>query len=484
MQSAQCQEGQIHAGLVFESSNEAMTFVYGVEEGNGHKWVKGQTKLRRNSQEISRITLRCSRYRIAKSKHLPYIDPSDFRQGKSNKTNCPAHVNVVSREGTWYLSVVNLQHNHDRSIPIDGHALRPPTQQQRDFVAGLANATSATFSRSQISSAMSINGTDEHGTVTGILWQSPEQVKLATVYGDVIICDNSYGRVDNLYPLFTMIVIDGFNCSRNILYCFHRNENIETFTWILQSYLDGDRIIAPQVFVSDRHASLIASVSKVLPLTFHIFCIHHLDRNVNTNLRVRLGEQWDEFKNAFWKTYRSVSPEQFEHSWTSLLEKYPAARPYLEGELYECREHWAQAWVLFRYTCGIRTSGQVESEHRVNKAFTGPKKSLFQVFNALNERTDGQTTNEMIKARDVSSSRRQHNHSVERLFSGVLDLIRSHAGPYALQVCFQQMQESVFYVTDLIQRPSNIRTWSDYVAQLQDQITFERENSVSFFVQI
>ncbi|KAE9391481.1 hypothetical protein BT96DRAFT_831965, partial [Gymnopus androsaceus JB14] len=89
------------------------------------------------------------------------------------------------------------------------------------------------------------------------------------------------------------------------------------------------------------------------------------------------------------------------------------------------------------FTAGIRTSGCLECEHKVLKAVGGPKKTMYEVFNGLNERTNGQTNQDMIHARDL----------------------REHAGPYALQTCFHGMQESVFYNTTALQRPEGMRDW-------------------------
>ena len=40
-------------------------------------------------------------------------------------------------------------------------------------------------------------------------------------------------------------------------------------------------------------------------------------------------------------------------------------------------------------------------ENRITKAIGGPKKSLFQLFTGLNERTTGQSVQEMARVRDV-----------------------------------------------------------------------------------
>ncbi|KAJ6596407.1 hypothetical protein DFH09DRAFT_905426, partial [Mycena vulgaris] len=80
------------------------------------------------------------------------------------------------------------------------------------------------------------------------------------------------------------------------------------------------------------------------------------------------------------------------------------------------------------FTAGVRTTGRMESENRVNKAIGGPKKSLRQLFDGLNDRTNDQTG---------------------------LDLIR----PYANEKCHREMEESMFYTAEVVQLPSGTRDW-------------------------
>jgi hypothetical protein len=157
--------------------------------------------------------------------------------------------------------------------------------------------------------------------------------------------------------------------------------------------------------------------------------------------------------------------------------EYPATAAYLNEELYPCRQKWAWAWVSNVFTAGVRTNGRVESENHVNKALGGPKKTLLQLFNNLNERTDGQTAREMTSAHMVSvhshhlaseiitqyatfqSSRNQHNSHLGTIFRNQLVLLRQHTGPHALQVCWKQMSESLYYQTEVVQRPNGIHDW-------------------------
>lgn len=53
----------------------------------------------------------------------------------------------------------------------------------------------------------------------------------------------------------------------------------------------------------------------------------------------------------------------------------------------------------------------------------------------------------------------QHNTHLESVFRHVLKILRQYAGPYALQVSWKQMQESVFYKTEVVQLPDGVRSW-------------------------
>lgn len=147
------------------------------------------------------------------------------------------------------------------------------------------------------------------------------------------------------------------------------------------------------------------SVESVFVTTEHFFCIHHLEGNVEANIGKLLQmRDWLDFKNCFWEVYHATSPEESERKWNELTIQFPTTKAYLDRELYPCRKQWAWAYTSHKFTCGVRTNGRVEGENRVNKAIGGPKKSLKALFDGLNERTNGQGVQELIKVRDVSDT--------------------------------------------------------------------------------
>jgi hypothetical protein len=134
----------------FPSFDAAIHAVYEEEERLGHKWVKGQTK-KSNSGEVRRITLRCNHYRLPSERHSTAIDPANHRQGKSSKSDCKAHVNVIQdpESDQWKLNVPNWVHNHSPAIPSGGKAARPPTKQLQATISAMASTTN--LGRAEIS---------------------------------------------------------------------------------------------------------------------------------------------------------------------------------------------------------------------------------------------------------------------------------------------------------------------------------------------
>ncbi|KAJ7785371.1 hypothetical protein DFH07DRAFT_726502, partial [Mycena maculata] len=98
------------------------------------------------------------------------------------------------------------------------------------------------------------------------------------------------------------------------------------------------------------------------------------------------------------------------------------------------------------FTAGVRTTGRVETENRVNKAIGGPKKSLFQLYCGLNDRTKDQTEHEQIDQRQT-------------LFLRIINILRKFVGPYANAKCRREMEESMYYTAEVVQLPSGSRDW-------------------------
>lgn len=133
------------------------------------------------------------------------------------------------------------------------------------------------------------------------------------------------------------------------------------------------------------------------------------------------------------------------------MSEFPGCRPYLDEHLYPIRRQWAWPWVGREFTAGIRTNGRSEAENRVNKSIGGPKTTAFELFTALNERSEGQSRLEHIGVRQTA--RHKHDGDIKQVFPGPLEMIRQYCGPFALQTSYRQMQLSMYYLFEVMQKP-------------------------------
>ncbi|KAK0219568.1 hypothetical protein EDD85DRAFT_780463 [Armillaria nabsnona] len=420
----------VHLDDLFPSLEEAEAAVYAHEEKLGHSWRKNQLKTK--DGVVKKRTWRCNHCEEPQATHSVAIDPADHRRGRTWRTDCKAHVNANRQAGTglWRITHIDWTHNHVPEFAPNTSVIRRPSTAMQKAVSQLA-ITAPKLTHSQI-------GKD--GTVTALWWQSPSQYGLTLRYSDVVLYDNMYNQNDTDYPLGIAIGIDGFGSLRNLWYVLHAREDKETFMWILRNHLES-ATQPPKIFASDRDGALISAVAAVLPLSFHIYCLHHLDGNITTKLRSSLGDEFLNFTRDFWATYRAVSPEDFD-------------RQYLHEEIYPCREHWAWAWIGTHFTAGVWTTGCVEVENWVSKEFGGPKTSLYELFLKLIKRSQGQDKKEATQ-----SHRCQLDRPIETIFPGIISLACKHLGPFALNTVYAQMELSMFYKTEVLQLPHGVTSW-------------------------
>ncbi|KAF8576908.1 hypothetical protein K439DRAFT_1649197 [Ramaria rubella] len=183
-------------------------------------------------------------------------------------------------------------------------------------------------------------------------------------------------------------------------------------------------------------------VPKLMPFTYQMYCLHHLEGNTLHAHQPILRDSWNQFKQDFWTFYHSVSPEIFDTRWKVLESTYPAAKTDLT-ELFTSHEHWAHPWTSQHFTAGIRTNSWVESENHVNKALGGPKQMAYELFNLLNQRTQTQTDKEMTQVHEATQ--RHHDDNLEVLFTKPLALLCEYL--------------SIYYHAEVLQLPDGHRAW-------------------------
>ena len=150
----------------------------------------------------------------------------------------------------------------------------------------------------------------------------PSQIDLWHRFHDVAINDNT--AKTNKYQMYLSltIIIDNHGRSQIAATAVVSDETKETYQWILECLLRATNELAPKVLFTDADASMVAAIHETLPETKHNYCIWHIHKNLEKNLKGKLGKTYVSFIEAWNKCRNSFSENEFQKQWNNLLTNY------------------------------------------------------------------------------------------------------------------------------------------------------------------
>jgi len=86
---------------------------------------------------------------------------------------------------------------------------------------------------------------------------------------------------------------------------------------------------------------MISAIHEMLSSTKYNYCIWHLRKNLDKNLRGQLRKNYNNFVKAWNECQNSFSESEFQKRWHELLASYLAARKYLKRALGQIVTSWA-----------------------------------------------------------------------------------------------------------------------------------------------
>jgi hypothetical protein len=362
-----------------------------------------------------------------------------------------------NQSGAYCITSINLVHSHEAPRKDSLPDYRPPTETQRAFVRSLAPLKSIKrrdvrellrlhFPHHPLEPIQVVNMIDQSrraakdpvhnagGDMLSLIaylsnqkqeddrWivhvevdeetnefrrlfvMSPQMQEDTARYGDVIVNDVTLMRNQYNIPLNVWVGIDHRYKTRVLAYALHTSETAEDHKWAI------DHLFAfvppPPPFSKTKYFSnadlAVTSVLSDHNDVWHGMCLHHLSGNLAKNLGPTLGVLFELFLHEFWQVYNAISPTAFDIKWRKLLDHFPSSHDYLEKVLGPSRERWAWYSVSTQFTCGVRTTGRVESEHAVNRLLGDTKTGLCELVKRLLRRADEQVEHEQLAIRKVS----------------------------------------------------------------------------------
>lgn len=215
---------------------------------------------------------------------------------------------------------------------------------------------------------------DIEDRLANMFWRDGHAFVDFMCYGDVLIFDSTYKT--NVYKKPLVLFVGSNNHRGSILFgaALLVDETVETYTWLLRSFLDAMNGKMPIAVLTDGDEAMRSAIEDVMPQAKHRLCAWHLSRNANTNLKC------DEKLKAFNRCMRKFQTvEQFEVMWHDMVEKFDLHNSFWINMMYEKRDKWAQAFFRNHFMAGMRSTQRCEGMNRFIKDSIGSGMKLVEV---------------------------------------------------------------------------------------------------------
>jgi len=121
---------------------------------------------------------------------------------------------------------------------------------------------------------------DEQGQLVCVFWADATCRKNYSVFGDVVSVDSTYST--NQYNM-KFVPFTGVNHHLQSVFlgvAFLADEKIESYVWLLATFLKAMGGVAPHLITIDEDASMKAAIAQILPNTVHRLCMWHIMEKV------------------------------------------------------------------------------------------------------------------------------------------------------------------------------------------------------------
>ncbi|KAL5546884.1 hypothetical protein UlMin_006571 [Ulmus minor] len=134
-------------------------------------------------------------------------------------------------------------------------------------------------------------------------------------------------------------------------FAFLMNETIETYVWVLQTFLECMNGVLPGMVVTDGDNSMKAAIQQCFPSSVHRLCGWHLCTNATSNVKS------PQFTKAFKKLlYIHYNFPQWYDRWNAMLQKFDLHSNVWVNATYETRGQWAETFVRNNFFGGMSTT--------------------------------------------------------------------------------------------------------------------------------
>ncbi|XP_020698054.2 protein FAR1-RELATED SEQUENCE 5-like [Dendrobium catenatum] len=385
-----------------------------------------------NSRKIRMKDFVCSKAGFKKG--LDLNAKSKYRKANT-RTGCPAMIRFsVDQDGEWKVNKCVENHNHELARPEDQHLLRSCRNitKERAFVlksmtdAGIRTIDAFTYLADEVGGREHVGFLrrdaynfvqrnrrckietgdtnslieifknransdnmfvwevqyDEEDRLMNFFWADGVGRIEYNCFGDVIIFDTSYRL--NKYNLACAPFVGVNNHWQNVLLgvAFLSEETVESFTWLFRTFLRvmGDK--HPITIFTDQDQAMSRAIEIAFPQTRHRLCQWHIMKKLPS--KVHCYKCNNKVRGLIYKCFsRCDSEEEFESTWTEMLNEGDLHSHVWLKELHRIRNKWSTAYNKTCFNLGILSTQRSESTNNVCHGISKPTSTITECFLGL-----------------------------------------------------------------------------------------------------
>ncbi|KAJ0053231.1 hypothetical protein Pint_00905 [Pistacia integerrima] len=267
-----------------------------------------------------------------------------------------------------------------------------------------------------------------------IAWSYASSIHSYEAFGDSILFDTTHrlDSYDMILGIWLGVDNHGMNCFFGCVLL--RDENVQSFSWALKTFLDFMNGKTPQTILSDQNMWLKEAIAIEMPRTKHGFCIWHIIAKFTDWFSVVLGLKYDEWKAEFRQLYNLHSVEDFEAGWSEMVDKYALhANKYIIS-LYALRTFWALPYLRCYFFAGMTSTFQSELINSFIQRFLSAQ---FHVDNFVEQ------VAAIVEFKDEAGGKQRMQRKVQKISLKTGSPMESHAAAVLTPYAFSKLQEEL-----------------------------------------
>ncbi|KAK9911237.1 hypothetical protein M0R45_035158 [Rubus argutus] len=232
---------------------------------------------------------------------------------------------------------------------------------------------------------------DAEGRLANLFWRDSVSLVDYTTFGDVLIFDSTYKT--NIYKRPLCMFVGTNNHRATILYgcAILWNEQIDTYTWLLETFLESMNGKMPVSVLTDGDESMHRAIVDVFPNARHRICSWHIGRNFGSNLH-----DPSIVKDFTHLIHIACRPGEWETHWAEMVEMHGLGDKAWINMMFEKRDRWAEAFFEGNFFGGMTSTQRCEAMNKDIKAGINNQSKIFEIL-AIIKNTLSRIRNNVIK---------------------------------------------------------------------------------------